>query len=52
LWRQGEDFFLSGRSIPSWIAGLAFISANLGAQEVIGMPLTTDVDKPYKLWKK
>src|SRR6266516_4285645 len=32
-----EDFFLSGRSIPAWIAGLAFISANLGAQEVIGM---------------
>ena len=29
--------FLSGRSIPAWIAGLAFISANLGAQEVIGM---------------
>jgi SSS family solute:Na+ symporter len=35
--RSSEDFFLSGRSIPSWIAGLAFISANLGAQEVIGM---------------
>src|SRR5947199_711957 len=32
-----EDFFLSGRSIPAWITGLAFISANLGAQEVIGM---------------
>ncbi|MFO1464934.1 MAG: sodium:solute symporter family protein [Steroidobacteraceae bacterium] len=31
------DFFLSGRSIPAWIAGLAFVSANLGAQEVIGM---------------
>ena len=31
------DFFLSGRSIPSWVAGLAFLSANLGAQEVIGM---------------
>jgi solute:Na+ symporter, SSS family len=35
--RSSEDFFLSGRSIPAWIAGLAFISANLGAQEVIGM---------------
>jgi len=34
---SSEDFFLSGRSIPAWIAGLAFISANLGAQEVIGM---------------
>jgi solute:Na+ symporter, SSS family len=35
--KSSADFFLSGRSIPSWIAGLAFISANLGAQEVIGM---------------
>jgi SSS family solute:Na+ symporter len=31
------DFLLSGRSIPAWISGLAFLSANLGAQEVIGM---------------
>src|SRR5215210_6271591 len=35
--KSSDDFFLSGRSIPSWITGLAFISANLGAQEVIGM---------------
>ncbi len=35
--KSSEDFFLSGRSIPAWIAGLAFLSANLGAQEVIGM---------------
>ncbi|MDD2708523.1 MAG: sodium:solute symporter family protein [Verrucomicrobiae bacterium] len=35
--KTGEDFFMSGRSIPAWVAGLAFISANLGAQEVIGM---------------
>jgi solute:Na+ symporter, SSS family len=35
--RSSEDFFLSGRSIPTWIAGLAFLSAHLGAQEVIGM---------------
>jgi len=34
---HSEDFFLSGRSIPSWITGLAFISANLGAIEVMGM---------------
>src|SRR5499426_1150890 len=34
---HSSDFFLAGRSIPSWIAGLAFLSANLGAQEVIGM---------------
>jgi SSS family solute:Na+ symporter len=35
--RTSTDFFLSGRLIPAWIAGLAFLSANLGAQEVIGM---------------
>lgn len=35
--KTSSDFFLSGRSIPAWIAGLAFLSANLGAQEVIGM---------------
>src|SRR3954452_3486711 len=35
--RTSTDFFLSGRSIPAWVCGLAFISANLGAQEVIGM---------------
>ena len=31
------DFFLAGRSMPTWVAAIAFISANLGAQEVIGM---------------
>jgi len=35
--RTSTDFFLSGRLIPAWVAGLAFLSANLGAQEVIGM---------------
>src|SRR5215211_3988387 len=35
--RSSTDFFLSGRSIPAWVAGLAFLSANLGAQEIIGM---------------
>lgn len=35
--KSAEDFLLSGRSIPGWITGLAFISANLGAQELIGM---------------
>jgi SSS family solute:Na+ symporter len=35
--RTSTDFFLSGRSIPAWVAGLAFLSANLGAREVIGM---------------
>jgi SSS family solute:Na+ symporter len=31
------DYFLSGRSLPAWITGLAFISANLGATEILGM---------------
>src|SRR5215207_1313521 len=31
------DFFLSGRSLPAWVTGLAFISANLGAIELLGM---------------
>src|SRR6202451_2015349 len=31
------DFLTSGRSVPVWITSLAFIAANLGAQEVIGM---------------
>src|SRR5437879_2682264 len=35
--KTSTDFFLAGRSIPAWVCGLAFISANLGAQEVIGM---------------
>jgi solute:Na+ symporter, SSS family len=35
--RTSTDFFLAGRSLPAWICGLAFLSANLGAQEVIGM---------------
>ncbi|MBP2476807.1 SSS family solute:Na+ symporter [Crossiella equi] len=31
------DFLLSGRSLPAWVTGLAFISANLGALELMGM---------------
>ncbi|WP_299051561.1 sodium:solute symporter family protein [uncultured Nocardioides sp.] len=31
------DFFLSGRSLPAWVTGLAFVSANLGAVEIVGM---------------
>jgi SSS family solute:Na+ symporter len=34
---SSREFFQAGRSIPAWITGLAFISANLGAQEVMGM---------------
>ena len=32
-----EDFFLAGRKNSSWVAGLAFLSANLGALELLGM---------------
>jgi len=32
-----EDFLTSGHSVPVWITSLAFIAANLGAQEMIGM---------------
>jgi solute:Na+ symporter, SSS family len=35
--RTGLDFFLSGRSLPAWITGLAFVAANLGALEILGM---------------
>src|SRR5499425_1367772 len=35
--RTSSDFFQAGRALPAWVCGLAFISANLGAQEVIGM---------------
>jgi hypothetical protein len=34
---SGLDFFLSGRSLPAWITGLAFIAANLGALEILGL---------------
>ncbi len=34
------DFFLSGRSLPAWVTGLAFVSANLGAVEIMGMSAT------------
>jgi SSS family solute:Na+ symporter len=35
--KTSADFFLSGRSMPAWVTGLAFISANLGALEILGM---------------
>jgi SSS family solute:Na+ symporter len=35
--KTGNDFLMSSRNIPLWITSLAFISANLGAQEVLGM---------------
>ena len=50
--KTSNDFFLAGRAIPAWVCGLAFISANLGAQEVIGIeaprhdPQLHDVTEP------
>ena len=35
--KSSDDFFLSGRSLPSWVTGLAFVGANLGALEILGM---------------
>jgi SSS family solute:Na+ symporter len=35
--KSSSDFLTSGRSIPTWVTGLAFISANLGALELVGM---------------
>ena len=35
--KSSEDFFLAGHRIPSWVTGIALISANLGALEVMGM---------------
>jgi SSS family solute:Na+ symporter len=35
--RSSADFLLAGKSIPTWVCGLAFLSANLGALEVMGM---------------
>jgi SSS family solute:Na+ symporter len=34
--RTGEDFFMAGRGMTAWIAGLSFISANLGSLEMMG----------------
>src|SRR3989441_5239818 len=34
--KSGEDFFLAGRKMTAWVAGLAFLSANLGALELMG----------------
>ena len=35
--KSSADFLTSGRSIPAWVTGLAFLSANLGALELVGM---------------
>ena len=35
--KTSEDFLLAGRSLPAWITGLAFMAANLGSLEIVGM---------------
>src|SRR5208337_5517284 len=39
--KSGEGFFLAGRGMSSWVAGLSFISANLGALELMGWAAAT-----------
>ncbi len=34
--KTGEDFFLAGREMTAWVAGLSFLSANLGSLELLG----------------
>jgi len=34
--KTGEDFFLAGREMTAWVAGLSFVAANLGALELMG----------------
>ena len=58
--KSGLDFFLSGRSLPAWITGLAFIAANLGALEILGLaangakygvaPSTSTGSAPSRPW--
>jgi SSS family solute:Na+ symporter len=35
--KTSEDFLMAGRSLPSWVTGLAFMAANLGSLEIVGM---------------
>ncbi|MCC6859298.1 MAG: sodium:solute symporter family protein [Bryobacterales bacterium] len=39
--RTGEDFFMAGREMTAWVAGLSFISANLGSLEMMGYAAAT-----------
>src|ERR1700704_5529349 len=34
--QSGEDFFLAGRELTAWVAGVSFVSANLGSLELLG----------------
>ena len=39
--RRGEDFFLAGRSMTAWVAGISFVAANLGTLELMGWAAST-----------
>ena len=39
--QTGDDFFIAGREMSAWIAGLSFLAANLGALELMGFAATT-----------
>src|SRR3954451_12406723 len=39
--KTGEDFFLAGREMTAWVAGLSFLAANLGSVELMGWPGAT-----------
>jgi Na+(H+)/acetate symporter ActP len=48
--KTSKDFFQAGRALPAWICGLAFISANLGAQEVIWRQRTSTASARSLPW--
>ncbi len=48
--KSSSDFLTSGRSIPTWVTGLAFISANLGALELVGMANTASPPRTSTGW--
>ena len=39
--KTGEEFFMAGRDMTAWVAGLSFISANLGSLEMMGYAAAT-----------
>ncbi len=45
--RTSLDFFPSGRSLPAWVTGLAFVAAKLGATEILGMAANGAQYGPY-----
>jgi SSS family solute:Na+ symporter len=41
--KTGEDFFLAGREMTAWVAGLSFLAANLGSLELMGWAASTGI---------